>query len=514
MSKRLLLGIDIGTSGCKIAAFDFDGNAVCTYTRSYDVSHPDTTWAEIDADLWWSSICGGIRALIESERLDPNEVAAVGVDGLSWTCLPVDRKGRPLRPAMIWLDRRAEEQAQWMKKQVGEDRLISLSGNPVDPAYVVPKMLWLKQHEPDIYADTHMFLQSNSYVVYKLTGVFSQDHSQAYGFHFFDIANCHYDESAADRLGISLDLIPPLTHCHEVVGTVTSKASRECGLPKGVPVVAGGLDAACCTLGAGAVRAGQTQEQGGSSGGMSIVVDKPLIHPKLILGCHVVPGLWLLQGGTVGGGGTLRWFDEQLGACERQIGLERGISSFEVMSEEAGQIGPGSEGLVFLPYMAGERSPIWDSTARGVLFGLSYDKTRAHIIRAIMEGVGYSLLHNLKTAEEVKAEVGVLLSVGGSANSRVWTQIKSDITNKPIHVPASDHATTLGAALIAGVGIGVYRDFQSAVDNTVRIQRVHEPDELAHQMYRGYYRLYLDLYDRLKDHFRQLDSLRTRRDYC
>lgn len=507
MSKRLLLGIDIGTSGCKIAAFDLEGQVLCSYTGPYRIFHPNAGSAEHDANEWWERVCNGVKGLIHQGLLDPREVIAVGVDGLSWVCLPVDRNGRPLRRAMIWLDRRAEEEAQWMKECVGEEKLVSLDGNPVDPAYIVPKMLWVKKHEPDVYRNAYKFVQSNSFIVYKLTGVYSQDYSQAYGFHFFDIARGRYDDDIADQLGISLDLVPPLCHCHDVVGTVTSKASKECGLPEGIPVVAGGLDAACCTLGAGATRPGQTQEQGGQAGGMSIVVDRPLVHPRLILGYHVIPNMWLLQGGTVGGGGTLRWFNEQLGAYETQISTERGISSFDVMSEEAESIGPGSDGLVFLPYMAGERSPIWDSKARGLLFGLSYDKTRAHIIRAIMEGVGYSLLHNLETAEEVGARAEVLLSVGGSANSLVWTQIKSDITAKPIHVPFSDHATALGAALLAGVGAGVYKDFESAVNQTVRIRRIHEPNLKNHRVYRGYYRLYLDLYERLKVCYEQLDSL-------
>ena len=250
-----------------------------------------------------------------------------------------------------------------------------------------------------------------------------------------------------------------------------------------------------------------TQEQGGQAGGMSIQVDSPLIHPKLILGFHVIPGQWLLQGGTVGGSGTLKWFNEQLGTYEQLKGEERGLSPYEIMSEEAQSIGPGSDGLIFLPYMAGERSPIWDSKARGVFFGLSYDKTRAHMIRSIMEGVGFSLLHNLETAEEVGARVEVLNSVGGAANSHVWTQIKADITGKIIQVPFSDHATSLGAAILAGVGAGVYSSFEQAVSKTVRIQRVHHPDDKNNKIYRDYYRLYLDLYERLKDSFVQLSGI-------
>jgi xylulokinase len=237
---------------------------------------------------------------------------------------------------------------------------------------------------------------------------------------------------------------------------------------------------------------------------MSIQVDRPLLHPKLILGYHVIPGQWLLQGGTVGGGGTLRWFNDELGYYEITAAREENINSYEMLSREAGNISPGSNGLLFLPYMAGERSPIWNSSARGVLFGLSYDKTRSHIIRAIMEGVGFSLLHNLKTAQEVGAFAQELISVGGSANSAVWTQIKSDITGKKIHVPFSDNATALGAAILAGVGTGIYKDFNDAVNNTVHINRTHYPNEKNKELYEKYYNLYLRLYENVKDLYKEL----------
>jgi len=506
MGKRFLLGVDVGTSACKMAVFDFEGKVVAAHTGTYPTYYPGIGCVEQDADEWWQAICQGLADIFQKGIL-PEEIAAVGIDGTSWACLPVDREGRPLDRVMLWLDRRADKEALWMKERLGEERLIALSGNPVDPAYITPKMLWLMENKPEIYKKAYKFLQSNSYIVYRLTGEFSQEYSQGYGFHFFDISRGCWDEKTAEEMGISLDLMAPLYHCHEVVGTVTQKAARETGLVPGTPVVAGGLDAACCTLGAGVVKPGQTQEQGGQSGGMGIQVDRPLIHPKLILGYHVIPDQWLLQGGTVGGGGALRWFCEQLGTFEQIKGRELDLSPYEVMSQEAAGVRPGSDGLLFLPYLAGERSPIWDSKARGVFFGLSYDKSRAHMIRSVMEGVGYSLLHNLHTAEEVGAVVESMNSVGGSANSKVWTQIKADITGKVIHVPYSDHAASLGAALLAGVGIGVYKDFEEAVARTVRIERTHTPDWEKHRIYQGYYELYLSLYERLKDSFGTLYRL-------
>lgn len=507
MSKRLLMAVDVGTSGCKLTVFNFEGEVICSYLGEYETYYHRTGWAEHDADDWWQVVCDGVKYFKDEYEFNPEEVAAMGVDGLSWAGLPVDKDGNPLRRCMIWLDRRAEKQAAWMKEKVGEEKLIELDGNPVDAAYIVPKMLWIKEHEPQVYRKTHKFLQSNAYIVSKLTGKFSQDYSQGYGFHFFDMAAGKYDEDTASQLGISLDLAAPLYHCHQVVGTVTKTAARETGLVPGIPVVAGGLDAACCTLGAGVIKPGLTQEQGGQAGGMSIQLEQPVIHPQLILGYHVLPEQWLLQGGTVGGGGTLRWFNRELGAREQQLAAAKDVSPYQVMDEEAAKIVAGSDGLVFLPYMAGERSPIWNSKARGVYFGLSYDKKRAHLIRSMMEGVGYSLLHNLETAAEAGAEVRELNSVGGAAKSKLWTQMKADITGKKINVPYSDHATTLGAAILAGVGAGVYQNFEEAVEKTIKIQRTHEPDQENHEIYKRYYQLYLKLYEQLEESYETLYGL-------
>lgn len=507
MNKQYLLAVDVGTSSCVVSIFDFAGQVIASWTGENKTNYPQHGYAEQDAEAWWQVICKGLNTILGPGGPQAREIAAIGVDGTSWACLPVDINGKPLRPAMLWLDRRAQKQADWMKERVGEQRLTALNGNPVDPAYLTPKILWIKEHEPAIYSKTAKFLQSNAYIVHKFTGEYSQDYSQGYGLHFFNMAQGCWDEKVAAELDISLDLMAPLFQSHEIVGTVTAKAAKETGLVPGIPVVAGGLDAACCALGAGVVYQGQTQEQGGQAGGMSIQVSKPVIHPKLILGYHVVPNQWLLQGGTVGGSGTLRWFNEQFGSLEQQLGKARGISSYEIMSEEASRINPGSDGMIFLPYMAGERSPIWNSKARGVFFGLSYEKTRAHAIRSIMEGVGYSLLHNLETATEVGVNVEVLNSVGGAANSQVWTQIKADITGKVIHVPFSDHATSLGAAILGGVGAGVYDSFEQAVKQTVQIQRTYYPNEKNNKIYQGYYQLYLDLYSKVKDLYEQLHDL-------
>jgi xylulokinase len=490
---ELLLAIDQGTSGLKLTLFDLDGQVIADKTKSYETTYPFEGYVEQDCDVWWQVAAEGIKEMLIEKRIDPSCIKGIGVDGISWACIPIDHDGNVLYRTMIWLDRRATKEAEWMKTVAGEKNLIELSGNPVDAAYITPKMLWLKNNEPEIFAKTYKFLQSNGFIAYRLTGVLSQDRSQGYGFHFYTMKTGELDVEMAGRLGLSTDLVAPLRNSHEVIGGVTAEAAKLTGLLPGTPVVAGGLDAACCTLGAGVIHVGQTQEQGGQAGGMSICLDEALIHPKLILGNHVIPGKWLLQGGTTGGGGTLNWFNRELGSFEQAAAQALGKSSFAILSEEAEDVVAGSEGLLFLPYMKGERSPLWNGNAKGVYYGLSFDKTRSHMIRSMMEGVAYSLKHNLDTALEVGAKVAILSSVGGSANSQVWTQIKADITQTPIEVPYSDHATSLGAAILAGVGVGLFESFEEAVKRTVKIRRTYTPNSANFAIYTQGYANYIRL---------------------
>lgn len=486
--KHQLLGIDIGTSACKIAVFDEDGTVLAQSNQPYKVYYPESGWVEQNAQEWWDAICAGIREVLSSDGVSADCIKGIGVDGQSWSAIPVDRERNVLCNTPIWMDTRAREICDQVKEEIGQDAIFKVAGNDFLPSYVTPKLLWFRNERPEIFEKTYKFLQSNSYIVMKLTGVMSQDYSQCYGIHFFDMSKLQYDGELAGRMGLSSDLLPELYHCDEIVGEVTKEAAEKTGLRVGTPVVAGGLDAACGALGAGVYQAGQTQEQGGQAGGMSICTDRALSHKELILGTHVVPGLWLLQGGTVGGGGTLKWFKQEFGA----------ELSFDQLTAEAEAVAPGSDGVVFLPYMAGERSPIWNPDAKGVFYGLSFDKTRGHMIRALLEGVAFSLEHNLRVAAQTGAVVDTLNAMGGASNSVLWTQIKADVTGKRIQVPTSDTATTLGAALLAGVGCGVYRDYEEAVGRTIHITRVQEPDLANREIYDRSMELYLQLYEDLK----------------
>ncbi|HAG68477.1 MAG TPA: carbohydrate kinase, partial [Lachnospiraceae bacterium] len=378
--SELLLGIDIGTSACKVAVFDKDGNVAAQENEAYKVYYPKNGWAEQAPEEWWEAICSAVRRVLEAPEVSAEDIKAIGIDGQSWSAIPIDRERNVLCNTPIWMDTRARDICDRVKREVGEDRIFELAGNDFLPSYVTPKLLWYKQERPEVFERAYKYLQSNSYIGMKLTGELSQDISQCYGLHFFNMKELCYDGDMAERLGLSVDMVPDPVPCDQVIGEVSREAAAKTGLKEGTPVVAGGLDAACGTLGAGVYRVGQTQEQGGQAGGMSICTDRALAHKRLILGAHVVPGLWLLQGGTVGGGGTLKWFRQEFG----------GELSFDALTGEAEKVPAGAEGVIFLPYMAGERSPVWDPDAKGVFYGLSFDKTRGHMIRALLEGVAYS----------------------------------------------------------------------------------------------------------------------------
>lgn len=494
---EVLLGIDIGTSACKAAAFDRAGKVLAQASADYVVHYPASGWAEQDPEDWWQAVCRAIHAVID-KGVRPEDIRGVGIDGQSWSAIPVDKEGNILCPTPIWMDTRASDICREMKERCGEERLLATSGNPVQPMYTMPKVLWYKKHRPEVYGKADKILQSNGFIAWRLTGAMTQDLSQGYGWNCFDMAHCRWDLEVCRELGVRESLLPELADCHQIVGTVTAEAAAQTGLSEGTPVAAGGLDAACGTLGVGVIAPGQTQEQGGQAGGMSICTDRCTPDARLILGAHVVPGMWLLQGGTVGGSGCLKWFEQEFGAAERAAAVAKGCNSFEELSAEADTIAPGSDGLVFLPYMAGERSPIWDADAKGVFYGMDFSKTRAHFARAVMEGVAYSLRHNLETAAEAGASVAEMYAMGGAANSLVWTQIKADVTGKRILIPSADTATALGAAILAGVGTGIYGSFREAVDATVQIRRIHEPNGETRAAYDRGYKTYRALYESLK----------------
>ncbi len=507
-----LIAVDVGTSSTKTALRDAQGRLLSEAAAGYEISRPYPAWAEIDVDVWWRAVCSTVRQVVAMAGIDPQAVRGIGVDGVSWTLIPVDKRLQPLCPAMIWLDRRAEREAAWLRAQPEAQEWIDLAANPLDAAYVTPKLLWLRQHAPDAFSAADKFLNSTGYIVARMTGALTCDFTQAYAYHFYDMRRGCWDSQVAGRLGIPLDKMPDLVSPLAVVGQVTRRAAGELGLAEGTPVVAGGLDAAVGALGAGVVRPGQTVDQGGQAGGMLMSVERVIVEPLLIFGHHVLPGQYLLQSGTVGGG-SLGWFSEVLGQAEAAEAARRGISSFEWMSEEAARTPPGSHGLLFLPYMAGERTPLWDSNARGVFFGLSYMTTRGDLLRAIMEGCAFAVYHGLQLAEAHGVTVSEWLGDGGAARSATWCQIKADITGRPFTVACQadgsqgGHTLGLFAMTAQAAGLCTVAELPDFIEHLLPNRQVYWPAPDRHEMYAGLFEVYRNLAEKLKDDFAGLSGV-------
>ncbi len=485
-STPTILALDNGTSSTKAALWTLDGRLLAEVTEPYLLDRPQPTWAQIDAGIWWQAACRATRAVLAQSGLNGHAVRAVAVDGISWTLLAVDRALRPLAPALIWLDRRAERESAELKASSVGDRLVNLSANPLDPAYITPKLLWLKRHDPVVFEAAHCFLTASGFLTARLCGELTCDLTQAYGYHFFDMRNACWDERAALEVGIPLEKLPPLRRCSEIVGAVTHPAAAETGLAAGTPVLAGCLDAASGALGAGLTRLGQANEQGGQAGGMAISLAQVVVEPRLIFSHHVLEGQYLLQGGTVGGG-SLGWLREMLGEA----------LTFEQLSAEAARVEPGAGGLVFLPYMAGERTPLWNSRARGVFYGLSYSTSRQDLVRAVMEGCAMAVYHNIQVAAEQGALVNEYLGSGGATRSPTWCQIKADLYGKPFVVArragGGEGGHLLGLFALAMEATGECAGAGPLVERLLPERVVYEPDPGRHDRYQEIFAQYLRL---------------------
>jgi xylulokinase len=387
---------------------------------------------------------------------------------------------------------------------------VNLNANPLDAAYITPKLIWLKRNHPRIFDSAYKFLDATGFIVSRFTGESVCDYTQAYGYHFFDIRRECWDSHAAERVDVPLEKMPLLCGSTEIVGTVTIRAAEQTGLRTGIPVIAGCLDAAAGALGSGVVKAGQTNEQGGQAGGVGISLDHVVVEPRLIFSHHVIPGQYLLQAGTVGGG-SLSWFRDQFGHSEVSAANLLGQNPFALFSGQVERSRPGANGLIFLPYMAGERTPLWSSIPRGVFFGLSYRTTRADVLRAIMEGCVFAVLDNLQIASEHGASVDEFLGSGGATQSEVWCQIKADIYGKPFIVArradGGEGGHDLGLFALTAHGIGFYQDIGTCVSDLLPARQVFEPSSENHALYQELFAVYRSLSRKLMDDFACLDTI-------
>jgi xylulokinase len=473
----------------------------------YPLHHIRPAWVEQDPEDWWRGTCQAVREALAKVPHGAERVLGLAVSCQAPTLLALDCSGRPLRPAMIWMDRRAEAEIVRLAEQMGADKIYRVTGNRPDAFYVAARLLWLREHEPEVLKQTWQFAQVNGYINYRLTGRLTLDPAHAVLLQMRDYHKEEWSAALCDACGVKQSQFPEVVPAHCVQGEVTAQAAEVTGLRAGTPVMVGTVDSASAALEVGVVEPGIAAEMTGTSTVVIMPNDRGLTEPALIAMPHALPGIHLLLGAMVASGGCLRWFRDQFGQPEMQAAAESKTDAFDLLTREAAKIEPGSGGLIFLPYMMGERSPLWHTNARGVFFGLTLATPKAALVRAILEGTAFALRHNMEVAMRVGAEVREVRSVGGCSRSDLWNQIKADVLGRPLLLPQVSVGSPFGCAVLAGMGVGVFPDVRKSLLEMVQLTRRFEPNAANHERYSRSYQVYRDIYEHLKVDFDHLASV-------
>lgn len=505
MSGSLLLGVDIGTSSSKGVLCTPDGEVLASAVVAHDTSFPRPGWAEHDADaIWWTELVA-ICHKLTSGPFSAADIGGVAVSAIGPCLLPLDASGAPLRPAILYgIDTRATAEIELLNDQCGQQAILDLSGVALTSQTVGPKILWLRRNEPDLFARTAMVHSASDYLVYKLTGEHVMDfHTATYLAPLFDRQRMAWDDRFADAV-IELDRLPRLGYASEIAGHITPRASAETGLPVGTPVTFGTIDVAAESLSVGITDPGDTMVMYGSTMFLLSLVEAPVPDPRMWTLPYSLPEPRVVAGGMATSGLITQWFRNVAARDLQQIEREGGENAFSQLAAEALSIPAGAEGLICLPYFAGERTPLHDADARGMFAGLTLRHTRAHLYRAILEGVGYGARHNLDVMAEMGAAPIRCVAVGGGAQNDLWLQIVSDITGITQHIPERTMGASYGDAFLSGLATGLVSGPEVLNDSWVRIDRQITPNPAYTALYDHQYEIYRSLYETTKDAIHRL----------
>lgn len=489
------LGIDIGTGGSRAVLIDSQGEVVAAETVEHaPFASPEIGWAEQDASDWWRASVAAIRAVLKKENVKVEEIGAIGFSGQMHGAVLLDENDEVLRPALIWCDQRTEKQCREITEKIGAARLIQLVSNPAVTGLTLPKLLWVRENEPEIWARVKTVFLPKDYVRFRLTGDKASDVSDASGTLVFDVQKRVWSKEMLNAFELNRNLFPPVYESAEITGMVSENGAVSTGLIAGTPVAAGASDNAAGAIGMGIVGAGMASATIGTSGVVFVVTEKPTLDPqgRIHTFCHAIPNRWHLTGVTQAAGLSLRWFRDNFGAG----------ASYENLTAEAAKIPAGADGAIWIPYLMGERTPHLDANARAAFVGLTASHARAHAVRAVLEGVAFSLLDSFEIFREMNAPIETIRLGGGGAKSVLWRQIQADVYGQTIETIAAEEGAAFGAALLAGVGAGAWKTVDEACEKTIRLAEQIKPEtksiEILNRNYQAYKLLYLALRPAMK----------------
>ena len=495
--QSCVLGIDVGTGGTRALVISEHGQIVASATEEHEpFASPEIGWAEQHPEDWWRACGMAVRKALAGAALPAEQIACVGFSGQMHGAVMLDASDEVVRPALIWCDVRTEKQGRELTEKIGAEALIRLTCNPALPNFTVTKFLWVREQEPENWKRVRSVMLPKDYIRFRLTGERATDMADASGTLMLDIAHRRWSDEVLQAAGIEKSLLPQLFESPEICGKISAAGAAATGLEPGTPVVAGAGDQAAGAVGMGIVAPGAVSATIGTSGVVFAATDRPSLDPKgrLHTFCHAVPGRWHVMGVTQAAGLSLRWFRDRFGAGGNTTGSEDGGDPYDRLITEAAAVPPGSDGLLWAPYLMGERTPHLDPNARAALIGLTASHTRGHVVRAILEGVAFSLRDSFTLFAEMGVPVKNIRLGGGGARSALWRQIQADVYGHEVEILEAEEGAAYGAAILAGVGAGLWSSVDNACDETVKVTlRVAPPPAVVQRMntsYAAYRRMY------------------------
>lgn len=496
---NFIIAHDLGTTGNKATLYDRDGKLVGAVFHAYATEYAHTGWAEQNPEDWWQAVCQSTRQLLLETHVGKDDIACVTFSGQMMGAVALDKDARPLRNAIIWADQRALEQDAWVRERVSFEDMYHRTGHRASSAYSLQKILWIRDHQPDIYSATHKFVHAKDSIVARLTGNFVTDPSDASSMNIYDLHTGKWSDKILDAVELPEDKLPEIHQSIDVVGELLPEVADEVGVAAGTPVVIGGGDGACAAAGAGVIEAGAAYNYVGSSSWIALSTPDPIFDPdyRTFTFGHVIPDMVMPTGTMQAAGASYQWTRDQLVLFEKETAERLGISPYELINLEIENVEAGADGLFYLPYLMGERSPRWNPYARGGFIGLTIRHTRAHMLRSVLEGITMNLRVILDAFRNQGTQIDAMRVIGGGASGRIWNQIMADMYGMPVHrLSILEEATSMGAALVGGVGVGLYPDF-SMIHTMNEIAETVTPDPATQAVYDQMYPIFNQMYDAL-----------------
>jgi len=502
-----IAALDLGTTGCRTFIFDLAGTIIASDYQEWQSFYPNPAFVEQDANIWWNSIKITIENAIKKSGIDKTEIVSLSVTNQRETIVPVDKDGNPLHNALVWQDRRTIDQVEYIKEKIGLDKIYKTTGLTIDPYFSATKILWFKDKKPEIYQKTHKFLLVSDFIIFKLTGKYYTDFSNASRTMLFDIKKLKYSEEIASALEIDLDKMPEAIGSGVDIGEIETDETL---FDKKTLVVTGAGDQQSAALGVGVVSPGEIKCTTGTGSFILAYLSQPKFDPekRVLCSCHAVPGTWVQEASIFTTGAVLRWFRDQVGHAECTAAQE-GQDPYDLISAEAEKSSIGANGILLIPHFVGSGAPHWNPHAKGIIFGLALGHERKDLYRAVMEGVAYEIRKNIEVFKELGIEAKELMLTGGGSRSDFWNQIYADVLGIPCVRNVIEESTSLGAAILAASGAGLFSDIAKAAENLCKVDKKWLPNDNRHEIYRKFYNFAYDIYNFMnsKNIYKKFDEI-------